>query len=87
LASAPALGRIGADAIAPLRMEYQSASDPARRVFILYALSKIKSPKIVAAASLAFEAAPSADRELHDTATRALGQFTKWILPFKRRLR
>jgi HEAT repeat protein len=81
MASAQALGRIGADAIAPLMAEYQSASDPARRIFILYALSKIKSPKIVEAASLALEAAQSPDRELRDTATRALGKFAESIPP------
>ncbi|MDZ7344606.1 MAG: hypothetical protein ONA90_08835 [candidate division KSB1 bacterium] len=79
MASANALGRIGADAIVPLVAEYHASLEPARRIFILYALSKIKSPQIVQAASLALEAARSADRELRDTATRALGKFAESI--------
>ena len=81
IASAHALGRIGADTIAPLMAEYQSLSDPVRRAFLLYALGKIKSPKIVQAAHLALEAAESSDRELRDTATRTLGKFAESIPP------
>jgi HEAT repeat protein len=81
MASANALGRIGVDAIAPLVAEYHASPEPARRIFILYALSKIKSPQIVQAAPLALEAARSADRELRDTATRALGKFAESIPP------
>jgi HEAT repeat protein len=81
MAAAQALGRIGADAIAPLMAEYRSASDSARRTFILYALSKIKSPKIVQAAPITLEAAQSSDRELRDTATRTLGKFAESIPP------
>jgi HEAT repeat protein len=81
MASAHALGRIGADAIAPLMAEYHSSPDPALRAFVLYALGKIKSPKIVRAAHLALEAAESPDRELRDTATRAIGKFAESIPP------
>ncbi len=76
---AKALGRIGADAIAPLMAEYQSSADPAHRMFVLYALSKIKSPKIMQAAHLVLEAAHSPERELRDTATRAIGKFAESI--------
>jgi HEAT repeat protein len=79
MASAHALGRIGVEAIAPLMAEYQASPDPARRIFILYAMSKIKSPKIIQAAHLALEAAQSPDRELRDTATRAIGKFAESI--------
>lgn len=79
MAIAQALGRIGADAIEPLMAEYQSSSDPARRAFVLYALGKIKSPKIVQAARLALEAAQSSDVELRDTATRAIGKLAESI--------
>ncbi len=81
LAIGHALGRIGVDAIEPLMNAYQASADPARRTFILYALSKIKSPKIVQAAPLALEAAQSEDLELRDTATRALGKFVESVPP------
>jgi len=47
MAIAHALGRIGADAIEPLMAEYRASTDPARRAFVVYALGKIRSPKIV----------------------------------------
>ena len=47
-AVANALGRIGADAIKPLMLEYASTTDLTRRAFILYTLGKVKSPKIAA---------------------------------------
>lgn len=79
LATAHALGRIGADAIQPLINEYTASSDPDRHTFILYALSKIKSPAVMQAARLALDATQSPDRELRDTATRALGKFAESI--------
>ncbi|MBI3005010.1 MAG: hypothetical protein HYY49_06290 [Ignavibacteriales bacterium] len=81
MAVAHALGRIGADAIKSLILEYESSKDPARRSFILYALGKIKSPEIAAALSLALEASQSPSLELRDTATRALGKFAESIPP------
>jgi HEAT repeat protein len=81
LAVGHALGRIGADAIQPLVAEYKSSVEPDRRTFVLYALAKIKSPRIVQAASLALEAAQSPDLELRDTATRAIGKFAESIPP------
>lgn len=80
-AIAHVLGRIGADAIQPMIMAYASAADPTMRAFILYALGKIKSPKIVQAAPLALEAAESRNLELRDTATRALGKLVESIPP------
>jgi HEAT repeat protein len=76
-----ALGRLGVDAIKQLLSGYEASTDTARRTFILYALGKIKSPKIVQAAHLALEAAESPDRELRDTATRAIGKFIESIPP------
>jgi hypothetical protein len=81
MAFADALGRIGADVIKPLIMEYGSTDDAARRSFVLYALGKIKSPEIVGALPLALEAARSPILELRDTATRALGKFAESIPP------
>lgn len=81
LAIGHALGRIGADAIKPLMAEYAASVDPERRTFILYALSKIQSPKIVEVIPLALEAAQSPDRELRDTATRTIGKLAESIPP------
>ncbi len=81
MAIASALGRMGADAIEPLLAEFQSSPAPAHRSFVLYALGKIKSPKIVAAARFAVEAAHSLDLELRDTGTRAIGKFAESISP------
>jgi HEAT repeat protein len=78
-AIAHVLGRIGADAIKPMMMAYASATDPTLRAFILYALGKIKSPKIIQAAALPLEAAQSTNLELRDTATRALGKLAEAI--------
>lgn len=81
LAVGHALGRIGADAIGPLMTEYRANTDPMRQMFIMYALGKVKSPKIIHAVPLAIEAARSPDLELRDTATRALGRFVESIRP------
>ncbi len=81
LAIAHALGRMGTQAIGPLLAEYASSTDPERRAFILYALGKIKEPQIVQAAPAAIESAQSSDRELRDTATRAIGKFAESIPP------
>ena len=81
MAAAQALGRIGDEAIGPLIAAYDSSNDPARRAFILYALGKIKSPKVVEAAGLALEAARSSDVELRDTATRTVAKFAESIPP------
>jgi hypothetical protein len=81
MAASHALGRIGADAIQPLIAEYQGREDVDYRVFVLYALSKIRSPRVLQAVPLALEAAQSEDVELRDTATRTLGKFVESIPP------
>ena len=80
-AIAHVLGRIGADSIDPLMAKYASATDPTLRAFLLYALGKIKSPKILRVAGIALEAARSGDLELRDTATRTLGKLVESIPP------
>lgn len=80
MAIAQALGHMGADAIAPLIAEYhQFCPEPGCRAFILYALGKIKSPKVLQAVPIALDAAGSPDLELRDSATRALGKFAESI--------
>jgi len=81
MAVAQALGRIGADAVEPLVNEYRIREEAAKRIFILYALGKIKSPKIVKAMDAAIESCKAADMELRDTATRAVGKFIESIPP------
>lgn len=75
------LGRIGVAAIQPLITEYNSSSDPDIHTFIMYALSKIKSPLIVQATHIVLKAMQSSDRELRDTATRAIGKLAESIPP------
>jgi hypothetical protein len=77
IAIANALGRLGADAVPLLLHEYQTAADAARRQFVIYALGKIKSPRVAQAIAPALEAAAAQDRELRDTATRTLGKFAE----------
>jgi HEAT repeat protein len=79
MAIAQALGRMGPDAIAPLIAEYEGCPEPGCGAFVLYALGKIKSPAIVAAAPVALDAAGSPDLELRDSATRAIGKFAESI--------
>ncbi|MBI5506087.1 MAG: HEAT repeat domain-containing protein [Deltaproteobacteria bacterium] len=83
LAIAQALGMIGADAIDPLIAQYRTLEDPSRRAFVVYAIGKIKSPQIARAVPLALESARSQDRELRDTATRAIGKLAESIEPGK----
>ncbi len=80
-AIAHVLGRMGADSIDPILTKYAWSSDPLLRAFLLYALGKIKSPKVLQAAPLALEAAHSPDLELRDTATRTLGKLVESIAP------
>jgi HEAT repeat protein len=79
MASAEALGRIGADAIDPLMEKYRDSEDPDTLAFVLYGLGKIKSPLVARAVDLALDGAGSGDLELRDTATRTLGRFAEAI--------
>jgi HEAT repeat protein len=79
LAIAQALGRMGMDAIAPLIAQYESCPAPGCGAFVLYALGKIKSSQILDAAPVALDAAGSADLELRDSATRAIGKFAESV--------
>jgi hypothetical protein len=81
LAIGQTLGRIGADAIDPLLAEYVKSGDPVRRTFVLYALGKVQSPKVVAAVPVGLAAAESKELELRDTAVRALGRFAESVPP------
>jgi hypothetical protein len=79
MAIAQALGRMGEDAVAPLISQYEGCPEPGCAAFVLYALGKIKSPQVLAAAPVALGAAGSPDLELRDSATRAIGKFAESI--------
>lgn len=75
-----AMGKMDADAIQPLIAQYHNACpEPGCRAFVLYALGKIKSPRVIEALPTALEAAAAPDQELRDSATRALGKFAESI--------
>jgi hypothetical protein len=76
-----ALGRIGADAIGPLLQALGEAESADRQVFILFALGKIKSPRVVDAVPVVLAAAGSPHAEVRDTATRALGKLAESVPP------
>jgi len=79
IASAEALGRIGADAIDPLKDKFRNSDDPDTRAFVLYGLGKIRSPRVAEAVEMALSGATSGQLELRDTATRTLGRFAEVI--------
>lgn len=80
MAIGQALGHMGAGAIPALLEEYhRTCPEPGCRAFVLYALGKVKSPKLVDALPTALEAAGAEDQELRDSATRALGKFAECI--------
>ena len=79
LAIGQALGRMGAEAVAPFVGEFAEGCDQACRAFILYALGHVQSSEVVRAAPIAIEAADAADQELRDTAIRAIGKFAESI--------
>ena len=80
-AAAHVLGRIGEDAIQPLMKAYTSTDNQSLRAFILYAMGKIKSSRIVQVVPMAIDAARSTNLELRDTACRALGKIIESIPP------
>lgn len=76
-----AFGRIGEEAIEPLLESYKCEESPECRIFLAYALGKIRSPKVIEAFKPLLEAASSEHTELRDTAVRALGEFVEVIPP------
>ena len=76
-----AFGRVGEPAIEPLLESYQCEESEECRIFLVYSLGKIRSPRIVEAFEQVLEATNSENLELRDTAVRALGQFVEVIDP------
>jgi len=76
-----AFGRVGEGAIEPLLESYKCEESEECRIFLVYALGKIRSPKILEAFEQVLNAAKSENLELRDTAIRALGNFVEVISP------
>jgi HEAT repeat protein len=81
LAIGHAFGRVGESAIDVLLDSYLEAEDEQSGIFLIFALGKIHSPKVVRAFEPVLDAARSDNLELRDTATRALGNFVSVIPP------
>ncbi|MCJ7716493.1 MAG: hypothetical protein MUO54_08235 [Anaerolineales bacterium] len=76
-----AFGRVGEVAIEPLLESYKCEESEECRIFLVYALGKIRSSKILKAFEQVLSAAKSDNLELRDTAVRALGNFVEVISP------
>lgn len=76
-----ACGLMNEEAIAPLLKILSSKGGSPEIAFALYALGKIKSPKIVAALQPVLEKVNSPQKECEDTAVRALGKICENMNP------
>jgi HEAT repeat protein len=76
-----AFGRVGEVAIEPLLEAYKCEESEECRTFLVYALGKIRSPRVLDAFEQVLGAAKSENLELRDTAVRALGNFVAEISP------
>lgn len=81
LAIGHAFGRVGEPALEPLLESYQCEESEECRIFLVYALGKIQSPRVLEAFEQVLKAAGSDNLELRDTAIRALGRFVEHIKP------
>ena len=76
-----AFGRVGEAALEPLLESFKCEESEECRIFLVYALGKIRSPKVLEAFEPVLGAATSDNLELRDTAIRALGNFVELIPP------
>ncbi len=76
-----AFGRVGEVAIKPLLESYKCEESEECRTFLVYALGKIRSPKVIDAFEQVLGAAKSENLELRDSAVRALGNFVEVVSP------
>ena len=76
-----AFGRVGEAALEPLLESFKCEESEECRIFLVYALGKIHSPKVLEAFEHVLGAARSENLELRDTAVRALGNFVEVIDP------
>jgi len=75
------LGRIGPAALGPLRDLLATAEDPYTRTFILYALGKMTCPEVARALPEVIGGLMHPDKEVRDTAARALGKIGRAVPP------
>jgi HEAT repeat protein len=76
---AKVLGRIGAASIPHLRRLLATAEDPYSRSFALFAIGKIKAPAVHEALPEAVGALMHPDKEVRDSAARALGKMVEVV--------
>jgi len=81
LAIGHAFGRVGEPALEPLLESYKCEESEECRIFLVYALGKIQSPRVIEAFEQVLGAASSDNLELRDTAIRAMGRFVEHIKP------
>jgi len=78
---AKTFGLIGQEAIQPLLDTFKKSKDQAQRTFILFALGKIKNPKVKMALPVLLGALEDANREIRDSAARTIGKTIEVIRP------
>jgi len=76
-----AFGRVGEPALEPLLESFKCEESEECRIFLVYAMGKIRSPRVLEAFEHVLLAAKSENLELRDTAIRALGSFVELIDP------
>ena len=76
-----AFGRVGEPALEPLLESFKCEESEECRTFLVYAMGKIHSPRVLEAFEQVLGAAKSENLELRDTAIRALGSFVESIDP------
>lgn len=76
-----AFGRVGEAALEPLLESFKCEESEECRTFLVYAMGKIRSPRVLEAFEQVLAAARSENLELRDTAIRALGSFVEMIEP------
>lgn len=78
---AAVLGKMGYAAVAPLVEANQGSRDTYVRVFTLYALGKVRDPRVLEAFPVLFAALDDPEAEVRDTAARALGKVCEHLDP------
>ncbi len=71
---ASVLGKMGAISVAPLIDAFNGAEHGLTKTFALYAMGKIEDPKALETIPALFQALKDSDKEVRDTAARALGK-------------
>jgi HEAT repeat protein len=76
---ARALGRMGAEALPPLRALLASAEDPSSRAFAIHAIGMMGTPGVVRALPEMIGSLVHSDREVRDSAARTLGRIAATV--------